>query len=156
MPGQSTLDAVYAYVVPWSEFPIVSSYPHICSAMVRIPHYPLLPSLPAPGPPLPHPPPRRAAARSASTDKRRQDTDKSRQDTSRRRDAAGPHPREVPCAAPFTVLYVPYSLVLILFLKRIETTRNNPQPSTLNPQPSTLNPQPSTLNPQPSTLNPKP
>jgi len=25
---QSTLDAVYVYVVPWSEFPIVSSYPH--------------------------------------------------------------------------------------------------------------------------------
>jgi len=25
---QSTLDAVYVYVVPWSEFPIVPSYPH--------------------------------------------------------------------------------------------------------------------------------
>ena len=25
---QSTLDAVYAHVVPWSEFPIVHSYPH--------------------------------------------------------------------------------------------------------------------------------
>ena len=25
---QSTLDAVYVYVVPWSEFPIVTSYPH--------------------------------------------------------------------------------------------------------------------------------
>ena len=25
---QSTLDAVYEYVVPWSEFPIVLSYPH--------------------------------------------------------------------------------------------------------------------------------
>jgi len=25
---QSTLDAVYIYVVPWSEFPIVPSYPH--------------------------------------------------------------------------------------------------------------------------------
>jgi len=24
----STLDAVYVYVVPWSEFPIVPSYPH--------------------------------------------------------------------------------------------------------------------------------
>jgi len=26
--GQSTLDAVYVYVVPWSEFRIVPSYPH--------------------------------------------------------------------------------------------------------------------------------
>ena len=25
---QSTLDAVYVYVVPWTEFPIVPSYPH--------------------------------------------------------------------------------------------------------------------------------
>ena len=25
---QSTVDAVYVYVVPWSEFPIVPSYPH--------------------------------------------------------------------------------------------------------------------------------
>ena len=25
---QSTLDAVYVYVVPWSEFTIVPSYPH--------------------------------------------------------------------------------------------------------------------------------
>jgi len=25
---QSSLDAVYVYVVPWSEFPIVPSYPH--------------------------------------------------------------------------------------------------------------------------------
>jgi len=25
---QSTLDAVYVYVVPWSEFPMVPSYPH--------------------------------------------------------------------------------------------------------------------------------
>ena len=44
---QSTLDAVYVYVVPWSEFPIVPSYPHICRAMVGVPHRPLLPSLPA-------------------------------------------------------------------------------------------------------------
>ena len=27
-PYQSTLDAVYVYIVPWSEFPIVPSYPH--------------------------------------------------------------------------------------------------------------------------------
>ena len=25
---QSTLDAVYVYEVPWSEFPIIPSYPH--------------------------------------------------------------------------------------------------------------------------------
>jgi len=25
---QYTFDAVYVYVVPWSEFPIVPSYPH--------------------------------------------------------------------------------------------------------------------------------
>ena len=43
---QSTLDAVYIYVVSWSEFPIVPSCPHICSAMVGVPHRPLLPSLP--------------------------------------------------------------------------------------------------------------
>ena len=28
METQSTLDAVYVYVVPWSELPIVPSYPH--------------------------------------------------------------------------------------------------------------------------------
>ena len=42
-PNQSTLDALYVYVVPWSEFSIVPSYPHICSAMVGVPHRPLLP-----------------------------------------------------------------------------------------------------------------
>ena len=36
-PYQSTLDAVYVYVVPWSKFPIVPPYPHICSAMVGVP-----------------------------------------------------------------------------------------------------------------------
>ena len=36
----------YVYVVPWSEFPIVPSYPHTCSAMVGVSHRPLLPSLP--------------------------------------------------------------------------------------------------------------
>ena len=36
----------FLYVVPWSEFPIVPSYPHVCSAMVAIPHRPLLPSQP--------------------------------------------------------------------------------------------------------------
>jgi len=45
-PYQTTLDAVYVCVVPWSEFPIVPSDPHICSAMVGVPHRPLLPSLP--------------------------------------------------------------------------------------------------------------
>ena len=35
--------------MPWSEFPIVPSYPHICSAMVGVPHRPL-PSLPTAGP----------------------------------------------------------------------------------------------------------
>ena len=34
-------------VVSWSEFPIVPSHPHICSAMVGVPHCPLLLSLPA-------------------------------------------------------------------------------------------------------------
>jgi len=29
------IHAVYVYVVPWSELPIVPSYPHICSAMVK-------------------------------------------------------------------------------------------------------------------------
>ena len=48
-PYQSTLDAVYVCVVPWSEFPSVPSYSHICSAMVGVPHHPLLPSLPTPG-----------------------------------------------------------------------------------------------------------
>ena len=43
---QSTCDAVSVCVVPWSEFPIVPSYPHICSAMVGVPHRPLLRSLP--------------------------------------------------------------------------------------------------------------
>ena len=43
---QSTLDAVYVHVVPWSEFPIVPSYPHICSAMVGVPHRHFVPSLP--------------------------------------------------------------------------------------------------------------
>jgi hypothetical protein len=28
-PYQSTFDALYVYVVPWPEFPIVPSYPHI-------------------------------------------------------------------------------------------------------------------------------
>ena len=28
----STLDAVYVYVVPWSEFPFVPSYPHYPSS----------------------------------------------------------------------------------------------------------------------------
>ena len=37
--------AVYVYMMPWSEFPIVPSYPHICSAMVGVPLRPLLPSL---------------------------------------------------------------------------------------------------------------
>ena len=32
------------YVVPCSELPIVSSYPHICSAMDGVPHRPILPS----------------------------------------------------------------------------------------------------------------
>ena len=27
-PSQSTIDAVHVYEVPWSEFPIVPSYPH--------------------------------------------------------------------------------------------------------------------------------
>ena len=40
----ATVDAVYVNVVPWSEFSIVSSYPHICSAMVGVPYRPLLPS----------------------------------------------------------------------------------------------------------------
>jgi hypothetical protein len=34
---QSTLDALCVYVVPWSEIPIVLSYPHICIAMVGVP-----------------------------------------------------------------------------------------------------------------------
>ena len=42
----STLDAVYVYVGTRSEFPVVPSYPHMCSAMVGFPHRPLLPSLP--------------------------------------------------------------------------------------------------------------
>ena len=33
-PYQSTIDAVYGYVVPWSEFPIVPSYPH-CPKFTR-------------------------------------------------------------------------------------------------------------------------
>ena len=33
-------------VVPWSEFPVVHSYPPVCSAMVGVAHRPLLPSLP--------------------------------------------------------------------------------------------------------------
>ena len=31
--------------MPWSEFAIISSYLHICSAIVGVPHRPLLPSL---------------------------------------------------------------------------------------------------------------
>ena len=31
------------YVVPWSEFPIIPSYPHISSAMVGVPHRPSYP-----------------------------------------------------------------------------------------------------------------
>ena len=42
--GQSALDDVYVCVVSWSEFPVIPSYPHICSAMVGVPHHPLLPS----------------------------------------------------------------------------------------------------------------
>ena len=34
---QSTLEAVYVYVVPWSEFPIVPSYPYYLHP-VRVPH----------------------------------------------------------------------------------------------------------------------
>ena len=48
-PYQSTLDAVHVYVVPWSEFPIVFSSPHICSAMDEVPHRPLLHSPPTGG-----------------------------------------------------------------------------------------------------------
>ena len=44
-----TLDAVYVYEVPWSEFHIVPSHSHACSAMVGVPHRPLLPSLPREG-----------------------------------------------------------------------------------------------------------
>ena len=47
-PYQSTLNAVYIHVVPWSEFSIVLSYPHICSAIVGVPHRILLHSLPTP------------------------------------------------------------------------------------------------------------
>ena len=42
-----TLDsrfAVYVYEVPWSEFPIVPSYPRICSTMVGVHHRHPLPS----------------------------------------------------------------------------------------------------------------
>ena len=40
----SLLSMLNVYAVPWSEFTIVPSYPHICSAMVGVPHRPLLPS----------------------------------------------------------------------------------------------------------------
>ena len=43
---QSTLDAVYVYVLLWSELPILPSCPYICSAMVGVPHRAPLPSLP--------------------------------------------------------------------------------------------------------------
>jgi len=43
-PYQSTLDAVYVYEVPWSQFPIIPSYPHMCGAIVGVPHRLLLPS----------------------------------------------------------------------------------------------------------------
>jgi len=36
----------FIYSVPWSEFAVVPSYPHICSAMVGVFHRPILPSLP--------------------------------------------------------------------------------------------------------------
>jgi len=42
----SLLSMLNVYAVPWSEYPIVPSYPHICSAMVGVPHRPLLPSPP--------------------------------------------------------------------------------------------------------------
>jgi len=46
-PYQSTLDAVYVFEVPWSDFPIIPSYPNIfSSAIVGLPRRPLLPSLP--------------------------------------------------------------------------------------------------------------
>ena len=40
---QSTLDAVYVYVMPWSEFPIVTSFPHytqLCSYSARARRHP--------------------------------------------------------------------------------------------------------------------
>ena len=40
-----TPQVVYLYVVPWLEFPMVSSYPYIRSAMVKVPHHPLLTAL---------------------------------------------------------------------------------------------------------------
>ena len=43
---QSTLDAVCVYVVPRSEFPVAASCLHVCSAVVGVPHRPLLPFLP--------------------------------------------------------------------------------------------------------------
>ena len=33
--------AVYLHVVPWSEYSIVTSCPHICSAKIGVPHRPL-------------------------------------------------------------------------------------------------------------------
>ena len=33
---QSTVDDVYVYVVPWSEFCIVPSYPHYLHAALRL------------------------------------------------------------------------------------------------------------------------
>ena len=44
--GFATLSTAHVYEVPLSEFSIVPSYPHTCSAMVGVLHRPLLPSLP--------------------------------------------------------------------------------------------------------------
>jgi len=42
---QSTLDVVYVYVVPWSEFPIVPSYPHYPQLGLERVHAPPMPAL---------------------------------------------------------------------------------------------------------------
>jgi len=49
-------DAVCVYVVRWSNSPVVPAYRHICSAVVRVPHRRLLPSLPTPWEISPLPP----------------------------------------------------------------------------------------------------